>query len=249
MSRVAYFEWSAAEDADPADPETWAQANPALGSRISVDFLASQQATMRPDIFGREHLGWWAATATERPINAAAWVNSLDEDSTITGRLAMALAVPLDRSSAHITVVGQRDDGLRHIEVIETRPGTTWVPARLEQLRERHSPSATVIDRGSPAGFLIADLEARGMDDLLLVGAGEFGYACGALAELVNSGGARHIGQPDLDRAAIHAGKRKLGEQWAFSRRDIDIASLEGAALANFGLTTSDSNDPADNVW
>src|SRR5690606_13004587 len=36
-SRLGLFEWSAAEDADPADPEAWAAANPNLGRRIDVD--------------------------------------------------------------------------------------------------------------------------------------------------------------------------------------------------------------------
>jgi phage terminase large subunit-like protein len=53
---LAFFEWSAEETDDPADPVTWAKANPGLGIRISGEYVRREQASLSPDGFARERL-------------------------------------------------------------------------------------------------------------------------------------------------------------------------------------------------
>ena len=38
---MAYFEWSAPDDADPADPRTWRDCMPALGHTITEEAIAT----------------------------------------------------------------------------------------------------------------------------------------------------------------------------------------------------------------
>lgn len=71
---LAYFEWTAARDADPADPGAWAAANPSLGTPIlGADFLRMQQRSMNAEEFGREHLGWWTAEVAVPFLPRGAW--------------------------------------------------------------------------------------------------------------------------------------------------------------------------------
>src|SRR5690242_21208905 len=45
--RLAYFEWSAEDDAEPDDPEGWAQANPGLGIRITLEHVQGDRKSTR----------------------------------------------------------------------------------------------------------------------------------------------------------------------------------------------------------
>lgn len=56
---LAFFEWSAPADADPADVETWRAAHPALDATISVDVFAADFAAMQLREFRRSHLNQW----------------------------------------------------------------------------------------------------------------------------------------------------------------------------------------------
>lgn len=53
---LAFFEWSAEEDDDPAARETWAKANPGLGIRITEEYVRREQASLSVDGFARERL-------------------------------------------------------------------------------------------------------------------------------------------------------------------------------------------------
>ena len=56
---LAFFEWSAPGDADPADEATWLAAHPALGSTISLEVFAADFAAMELREFRRSHLNQW----------------------------------------------------------------------------------------------------------------------------------------------------------------------------------------------
>lgn len=71
---LAFFEWAATRDADPADPAVWAATNPSLGTPIlGADFLRMQQRSMNPEEFGREHLGWWTSEVATPFLPHGAW--------------------------------------------------------------------------------------------------------------------------------------------------------------------------------
>ena len=54
---LAFFEWSAEDGDDPADPGAWAKANPGLGIRITEEYLRREHAALSPEGFARERLG------------------------------------------------------------------------------------------------------------------------------------------------------------------------------------------------
>jgi hypothetical protein len=66
--RVAYLEWSADPDAAIDDPETWASANPAYGTRIGHEAIATELASMGEEQFRMERLGIWPAVARHIPV-------------------------------------------------------------------------------------------------------------------------------------------------------------------------------------
>jgi len=237
--RLAYFEWSAPVEADLDDRHAWAQANPALGIRITEEFVESERDAMDDAAFSRERLGIWFDPSAHTVIDMRRWAELLDERSMVRDPLVFAVDANPERASAAIAVAGRREsDELGHLEVVDARPGTGWLLKRIVELNRRHKPRAWVIDPASSAGSLIPALLEHGIEPDLVSGR-ELAQACGAFYEaIVENAAFRHLGQRELNDALMGARKRPLGDAWAWHRRrsDIDISPLVAATLAWHGF-------------
>lgn len=258
---LAYFEWSLELD-DPEevsdelarDPEAWATANPALGIRISDQHVAHEQASLDSRTFAVERLGVgaWPRAQDEgagAPIALADWADLEDRRSRMIDPVCLAFDVSPDRRTS-IAAAGRRDDELLHVEVVENRPGTGWVAARLDQLDRTHAPSAIVCDAFGPAGSLVDELRARGLE-VVTVSAAEHAGCCGRLVDAVAERRVRHLGSDELLDALRGAKTRALGDAWAWSRRNsaVDISPLVAVTLALGAAlnVVDDGEDPV--IW
>jgi hypothetical protein len=253
-----YAEWSidphtsqcgegCTEHDDPGAETSWAKANPALGIRISLEHVAREHASMGTKGFLRERLGvgnWPTDGAAQwAVIPADKWRALADPQSEAVGKVAFAIHVSPDRSWAAIATAGRRADGLTHIEVVDHRPGTAWVPDRAEKLVERWEPCALIVDAGSPAGSLIADLEAKGLE-ILKPTYKEVGHAFGQFVDAVapeeGEPTLRYMPHPALDAAVAGAVTRALGEAkaWDSKAASVDICPLVAVTSAAWGFAT-----------
>ncbi len=240
-SSIAYFEWSADEDADPADPATWWSCMPALGHTIGEDAVRADFESMLLPEFRRAYLNQWVAGKAEAPIPLALWDACADPATEVTDPVAFAFDVTPDRAWASIAVAGRRPDGRLHLEVVDHRPGTGWVVERLGELVARWKPTAVVADLTGPAGSLAADAE-RARLEVVAVTAGQHAQACGRLYDEVVSGQVRHRGQLMLAKALDEATKRPLGDGgWAWSRKSsaVDICPLVAVTLAGWAVDSA----------
>ena len=235
---LCYLEWSAPDDADSADPKVWAQANPALGIRISEEFIGREYAAMVNDLdwFKQERLSIWPKRAPDGVFDESVWSARIDESSTLVDPVCFGIDVSPDRTWAAIGVAGARADGLKHIELVEYRRGTGWVVERMRELVDKWRPAAVVIDAGGPAGSLLADFEVARIP-VLLTSTRDYAQACGMFFDAVDGGFVFHLGQQDLTAAALTARRRPLGDAWAWSRKsstDASISPLVAVTLAHW---------------
>jgi hypothetical protein len=264
-TRLMYVEWSAAPvdargvpygpdnvpESVRLDPEIWAMANPGLGFRIAPEYVADEHGALGAREFCVERLGIgdWPATdgSEERVIDMVAWRALTDVESTRVGTVCFAFDVTPDRSMSSIAVAGRRADGLAHIEIIEHRPGTQWVTARVAALVNKHGSDGVICDGRGPAASLIPELKAAGVQVRSSTSA-EHAQACGVLFDAVDQGGLRHLGTPELTAAVKGAVKRPLGDAWAWSRKSssVDISPLVACTLALWGVAVVDVSQ---NVW
>ena len=236
---LAYFEWSAEDDADPDDMRALAQANPGLGTRLSLDHVASERAAMDDETFKRERLGIWAKIGGDSAIPEASWSACLDHDSVAGSRVVFAVDVPPARDVATIAAVSERPDGVRHVEIVDRRAGVSWVPSRLRELRDRWSPLAVVLDEGSAAGALLPDVKREGVRTVPL-SMKQYGQACAGVYDAVQQRKLAHTGQVELDDAVASARVRGVGESlWKWDRKNqvSDISPLIAVTHAWHGLT------------
>jgi hypothetical protein len=144
--------------------------------------------------------------------------------------VALALDVSQDRKHASIAAASLRADGKVHLEVVARRAGTDWVVPAMVRLHRLWKPVAVAIaSAGAPAGSLIDDLIAAGIDvpkdkdhpvrgDLAVMRSGDITEACGQMADAMNQGTVVHLDQVPLTAAVNGARTRRNGDAWTLDR-------------------------------
>jgi phage terminase large subunit-like protein len=201
---------------DVEDRGLWHRVNPALGIRLNVAEVERERALMSPDAFARERLGWWGNPASDgRAIPGPAWAGCLDEESRFgPGTTALGLYLTGDRARAYVGGVGQRGDGLLHVELVAECSTAEALDVVRRLAEKRNAP--VVIDPGSHAGSFIQPLEDAGVtvEQITLQ---KIGQACGAFYDAVTERNLRHIGQGQLTAAVRDAATRPISrESWAW---------------------------------
>jgi phage terminase large subunit-like protein len=236
-ARLCYLEWSAADRADMDDPAVWAIANPALGIRISHEFVENERGILDDAAFAREHLGIWDDPRSGAVIDPDDWAKLADRRSTALDPISFALDVSNDRKLASIAIAGKRADGLVHIEVIENRKGTSWCVDRLSELVTKHNSYGVIVDAGGGAAALVPALTDAGVP-VRMTSAREYAQACGRFFDAVAAKRLRHLDSPLLNVSVNQARQRRLGDAWAWQRRDTDndITPIVSVTLALHGI-------------
>lgn len=236
---LAYFEWSVDPSADYGSPDSWAQANPGMGIRISAEHIARERAAMAPEAFAQERLGIGTyPTDGEQAwsvISEHAWRSLYDRHSKPKDPVAFSIDVTPERSAASIAVAGASETGGMHVEIVDHRPGTDWIPARIAELVEKWDPCAVVLDRRGPAASLMGALQQAGVE-VQATTAGEMAEACGAFFDAVtDSKDLKHTDDPRLNNALAGALTRDMGDgAWGWTRKgvQVDISPLVAVTLA-----------------
>lgn len=240
--RLCYFEWCNPSSVDPTDRDAWYEANPALGIRISEEFVEAEQKAMPADEFARERLG-----VAQTPdmfsgvLDFKAWELCEDSESGVDSPAAIALDVSPERSWATFGIAAPRYDDRVHVEAIDRREGTGWVAARAAELADRYG-LPIVLDPRSPAAGCIPDLVAAGVRIVEMSGQ-EVTQACASFQDAVLNHRVAHIGQVPLTAAVAGASARTVGEAWAWARvsSQVDISPLVAVTLAFAQVRTSSS--------
>ena len=247
-SGVAYFEWSAPDDADPDDPETWRAAMPALGTLIDLETIAPDHAAMDSGEFARAYLNRWSAGGVQCSPRRVGRVPRCRAPGSSQAP-AFGVDVSPDRSHA-------LDRGRGRAAATGGYTSSSSTADRGPTGSSRGSPSSSsgtcpvAVDARSrgPAGFARDRLSraparaaARPRD------ARQYAAACGALYDDVSTrpdraprtASARRRGR----RGAAAERRRRVGHGLARSRASTR-SPLIAATLARWGWSTAPRLDP-----
>ena len=260
------------------DRETWKRTNPAFGIRISMATIERERAAMSDMGFARERLGVWPPdlSAGFTIISKEQWDRMCDKHSgapldeilahggpatafhqrQLIDRPAFAVSVS-PRSAgqvrASIGLAQRRQDGKTHLELIKNGPGTAWVIPDLLLLAQRNEGAIFIIDPGSPAGSLLADAQAAGLD-ITTMSTRDVAAAFGMIYDAANAADREepsvvHIGQPEVMASIAGAGKRPVGDGHAWDRRNAntDITPIDSLTQALWGIAQAPA--PAVMPW
>lgn len=214
------------------DEENWRRANPALGRRITLEYVRSERRALPPEEFARERLGWWdEAGSADAAFGPGQWEACVGNKPVGIQVGALGVAASMDLTHGAITAAAA-DGQFVHMKPLQHGPGTHWVAVRVKELQEQHKVPA-VVDGLGPAAALIPHLEAAGVE-LTVRNTREVLDACANMLDLVRERRLRHAEYPELESAVRGAVRRPVGDRWAWGRKlsTSDISTLEAGTLA-----------------
>jgi phage terminase large subunit-like protein len=225
---LAYFEYSAPDDAAVDDPATWRACMPALGHTVTEETVRGSFESMPRHEFERAFLNRWVASTADPAIPLDVWQALADPDAPRPESIVLAVDVSPGSSSAAIAAAGERD-GVLYVSILEHGPGTDWLLPRLRELVAELGPAEVIVD-AKAAGTLLAPFTAARVTE---TSASDLANGCAFLIDLVKNGSLRHRGERELLVALDGAARRPLGDSWGWSRRNsgVDIAPLVAITL------------------
>lgn len=254
--RLAWAEWGVdKEDAVRRgydSPEILAEANPALGYRLTLERLADLRKILG-DKFATECLGIWPEAVAGAALDPAAWATMLDKESRRVGDVVVTMDCTPLQDHGTITLYGLRADGLEHMQVVDYRPGIDWMPGRAAVIKAALDPLAFGVDEKNGVHALLPELKEVGIappenpeepqrGDLYVLRAQDATTAVARFIEGYRRGVYRHVGQDPLTDAVKNAKARPVGDsgQIAWGRRlsDVDIGPLIGVTEGKYVFET-----------
>ncbi|WP_229686349.1 hypothetical protein [Longimycelium tulufanense] len=260
-------------DHDPVyDVESYAKANPGLGYRVTVEHIELvERPSMDEESFKRELLGvgdWPVEGEAWRVISEEHWQSCLNEVSAPQFPVVFAADVTPSRSHSCIVVAGLNGDQAHtddcrpgacdcppvvHVEItgppVDHKRGDNWVIPRLVELCQQHQAHGVAIDKATPAGSFVDELEAKKIK-ILTPTLRDYAQACGSFYAATRRPvpTLAHLGQATLTSAVSGADKRHVGGLWAWDRvnTNVDISPLVAATLAYWGAMKAVTNPPTE---
>ena len=249
----AWHEWSVeaktVDDINAADRTLWYMTNPALGVRLDEEFTAEEQATMSPDGFARERLGWWSPVLMEKTdyaISKDAWDSCMSNEIAPEGKTAYGVKFSPDGSEVALCVAVVPQKGSSRVELIEVRPtglGTQWLADWLNARYEK--ASCVVIDGRNGVDVLTEKISEtwRVKGSIIRPTAREVIAAVSTMMDSINERTVTWFSeQSELTESAITATKRPISGGWGFGGEN--SAPIEACALALWGAKNS-KRDPS----
>lgn len=238
---------------DVDDRELWHAVNPSLGSRLGVEEVEQERSLMSAEKFAIERLGWWGdpeSLVVRGDIDLERWARLADTGTPPpTGPTVLGVDVPPDRSATSLAVAWRAGSG-RIAVMVEVLRGTAGAVKRIQELADKR-PLDICLHAGGPAGSLLADLTATGVE-VTAVTTQAMAQATGGLVDLVRNDGIQHLDQTELNDAVASGRLRNTGDARYWDRRDLtDISPLVAVTLAAHSFAAHEPvvYDPMESFW
>lgn len=243
-ARLFGAEWGNPEGTEDSK-EAVHRVNPGHPHRLNEDNLDAERPTLLASgEYERERLGIRSRLEGTEPgiIDPAAWANVCDDNVELEMESAFFAAdMSEDRTYAGIVAfqAGQ-------IEVVDYREGVGWLEDRIVELYEKYRKPFAIDGRG-PVSTVIEPCKRRTVTFTDL--SSELVRATGDMLDAINDRAVKVRTDTDLDRAAMGASKRDVGDAFVWTRKNssAEISLLVAATLARYaGLQAV---DPASQVF
>lgn len=238
------------------DENLWADANPALGRRISLEFVRQEREALSafPAEFMRERLCWWddpPEGGEESAIPMDSWHERGDDVADLDPNSAIAFGVDTswDRLTTWIAAAGYNTDGIPQIQLVPMQAGEQFgTSGVLDWFAQRFTKSPrypNTIGVGFQAsGAPVSTVSGKLVDIVAELAVpfsfSDLGKACGSFYDSVANGPLVHNNDPILTGAVEKANTRPIGDSWVWDRKtsSVDIGGLVAVTIALHILLT-----------
>ena len=238
--------WGAEEVGDVLDRERWYKYNPSLGYQLLEKALSKDAATMSPDMFAREHLGYIPKqqNTVNYAIPADIWDACRSEGPKPEGKTAYGIKFSADGSTVALCGAVIPADGPARISLIELKPtghGISWLADWLNARYQK--ASCVVIDGRNGVDVLVERIADtwKMKGSVIRPSSRDMIAAVSTLTNALNEKAVTWFYQQDaLRESAITSVKRPFSGGWGFGGEN--SAPIEAAALALWGAQNSKRN-------
>ncbi|WP_166390290.1 terminase large subunit domain-containing protein [Nocardioides ochotonae] len=233
----------------PLEERDWeqiARANPSFPEDTPREAILRMRKKLGPDSFLREGVGIWDANTSRAVVDPLSWDGVKDPASMAVANLALGISATPDRSTATVSLAGQRADELWHVEVDEQRGGMSWVVRHVADRCAKNDIRAIVMDAADPAVSLVDEFKKAGFK-VTITTTREASAACGQFYDsVIDTRDVRHIDQPQLNVALSLARKKKLGIGWVWDPLNSpgDITPTTSMTSALWGARSTNVKRP-----
>lgn len=230
---MGLFWWSAPPGMPLDTPEAWAYSNPSMNYNLPQENLASYWISDPAPVFASEVGNVFVDSSVGGPFQPGKWADGFDRVSRRKpgGDVYLCVEVSPQREWAHIAFAAYREDGLVHVGIMASRPGTDWVVPWLKSPERTFTPAGiTFQTKGAPVSSLITEFNDADIE-VTDWGGADLGRATGLLLDGVNLGKIKHRNQPVLDVAAGSAVMKSLGGGYV-----VDVKNSPGDASPLWGV-------------
>lgn len=238
--RAGWAEWSIQSPVDIHDKDFWYLTNPSLGVILTERKIEDEIGSDTTD-FCIQRLGLWLEYNQHSAIARGDWTAlAVDELPQLTGKMAVGVKYGSDGTHAALSIAIRTSDDRVFIEAVDCRPvraGNAWI---LGFIKEAKAVGAVIVD-GAGGEMLRREMRDMKLDKPILPTVKEIILANFMFEQGIEEMRLCHRNQPSLTETAANCDKRTIGSNGGFGYRsirdDLDIALLDSAILAFWGLT------------
>lgn len=243
--KLLWMEWSAHPDCASDDLEGRRRSNPALGKRISLEFLDDELRSFASDpekgeeYYRREYLGIRPQVMAAHALSVQKLRDSVDSAAELPEKIALSVDVTPQRDYAVIAAAGVMADGRIVTEVVDHGIGTEWLPDAVKRLKDSLGPTRIIVDASSAAGALEPEFRRKGVK-VTSITAKQYAQACATFLDDFEAGRiVTRLEQEELVEAVRDAQMKWLGDslfRWNRKTPLANIAPLVAVTLAIRGV-------------
>jgi hypothetical protein len=210
---IGLFWWSPPPGMPLDSPEAWAYSNPSLNYNLPQENLYAYWISDPAPVFASEVGNVFVDSSVGGPFQPGKWADGFDRLSKRAddADVYICIEVSQNRQLAHIAFASKRADGLVHVGIMASQPGTDWIVPWLTSPERTFTPAGITFQvRGAPVSSMLTEFEEAELT-VTEWGGPDLGRAAGLLLDGVNLGKIKHRNQPLLDIAANTAVMKNLG--------------------------------------
>lgn len=239
--KLAYLEWSAAPSRDLDDVAGWTEANPALGTTITLDTLADARRSLPEAVFETEHLCRWVSSMQPRLVSMAAWEAT---KGRLEAPLRPTLGLNMDPSGTRASgvIAWPQSDGTVAVKVIAD---VTGEPIDLErfgpELRDLAIKLGVTVVVHDPFS---ADLARYFRDPKAMTGT-TYANACERFVRLIESGKLRWADAESIGSDLEYVGRKAFARGNWIAVRTNEERPVTSALAAIYATWVASEPHPA----
>jgi hypothetical protein len=230
--------WEDIEDETKA-MELISASHPGIGTLTTLDKMVKNYRSLAKPQWAREYLSIWPETYGIVAIPAEQWAAAaLFKRKAYPPRVAFGMAIKPGGSVAAIVAAWRDSKGIAYLEVVEHRPGTSWIPKRAQELTSKFRGSTIAYDDIAEGKATATETQALSPRPKLRVQTyRENASGCVQLMRDLERGTVKHFDQVGLNDAVLKAAKREVrGDSgvwlWTVGQPGDDITCLDAATRA-----------------